>query len=112
MGEYTFNVTSDKWDSEVLQYDGIVLVDFWAAWCGPCRIVGPVVDEIATEYKDNSKVKVVKVNTDDNADLASKYKIMGIPTLMFIKNGTIADTMVGAVPKSNIVDKLEALLRS
>lgn len=108
MGEHTLNVTGKEWDTEVLQYEGLVLVDFWAAWCGPCKIVGPVIDDIAQEY--SGKVKVVKVNTDENPDLASRYKIMGIPTLMFIKNGSIADTMVGAVPKGQIQSKLTQLL--
>lgn len=108
MGEHTLNVTGKEWEAEVLQYEGLVLVDFWAAWCGPCKIVGPVIDDIAQEY--SGKVKVVKVNTDENPDLASRYKIMGIPTLMFIKNGSIADTMVGAVPKGQIQSKLTQLL--
>ena len=110
MGDLTFNVNENTWDSEVLQYDGIVLVDFWAAWCGPCKIVGPVVDEIAKDYE--GKVKVAKVNTDENSNLASRYKIMGIPTLMFIKNGSIADTMVGAVPKGQIQSKLDQLIKT
>ena len=109
MGEYTLNVTGAAWETEVLKYEGLVLVDFWAAWCGPCKIVGPVIDEIAEEY--NGKVKVAKVNTDENPDLASRYKIMGIPTLMFIKNGSIVDTMVGAVPKGQILSKLTQLLK-
>jgi thioredoxin 1 len=109
MGEYTLNITGASWETEVLQYEGLVLVDFWAAWCGPCKLVGPVVDEIAKDY--SGKVKVAKVNTDENPDLASRYKIMGIPTLMFIKNGSIADTMVGAVPKGQIQSKLDQLLK-
>jgi len=109
MGEYTLDVTSNIWESEVLQYKGLVLADFWAAWCGPCKIVSPVIDELAKEYKE--KLRVVKVNTDENPDLASKYKIMGIPTLMFIKKGTIVDQLVGAVPKGQIKDKIDSLLK-
>ncbi|RMD52379.1 MAG: thioredoxin [Nitrospirae bacterium] len=109
MGEYTLDVTSSTWDKEVLNHKGLVLVDFWAAWCGPCKIIGPVIEELAKEYDE--KVKVVKVNTDENPDLASRYKIMGIPTLMFIKDGNIVDTMVGAVPKNQIKSKLDSLLK-
>jgi thioredoxin 1 len=109
MGEHTLDVTSATWDSEVLQYKGLVLADFWAAWCGPCKIVGPVIEELAKEYV--GKVKVVKVNTDENPDLASQYKIMGIPTLTFIKNGSIEHTLVGAVPKPQIKSQLDALLK-
>lgn len=109
MGEYTLDVTSNTWESEVLQYNGLVLADFWAAWCGPCKIVSPVIDELAKEYKE--KLRVVKVNTDENPDLASKYKIMGIPTLMFIKNGTTVDQLVGAVPKGQIKDKIDTFLK-
>ena len=108
MGEHTLDVTGNTWESEVLHYQGLVLADFWAAWCGPCKIVGPVIEELARDY--NEKVKFVKVNTDENPDLASMYKIMGIPTLMFIKNGNIVDTMVGAVPKGQIKSKLDSLL--
>ena len=109
MGEYTLDVTSNTWESEVLQYNGLVLADFWAAWCGPCKIVSPVIDELAKEYKE--KLRVVKVNTDENPDLASKYKIMGIPTLMFIKNGATVDQLVGAVPKGQIKDKIDTFLK-
>lgn len=109
MGDYTLDVTGSTWETEVLQYKGLVLADFWAAWCGPCKIVGPVIDEIAKEY--NEKVKVVKVNTDENPDLASRYKIMGIPTLMFVKDGNIVDTMVGAVPKGQIKSKVDSFLK-
>lgn len=109
MGEYTLDVTSNTWESEVLQYDGLVLADFWAAWCGPCKIVSPVIDELAKEYKE--KLRVVKVNTDENPDLASKYKIMGIPTLMFVKNGAIVDQLVGAVPKGQIKDKIDSYIK-
>jgi len=108
MGEKTLKATSSTWDKEVLQADGLVLVDFWAVWCGPCQMVAPVVEEIAGEYE--GKLKVVKLNTDENPDVASKYRIMGIPTLMFFKNGAAVDQVVGAVPKSQLKSKIDALL--
>jgi thioredoxin 1 len=101
-------VTSATWDQEVLKSSTLVLVDFWAVWCGPCRMVAPIVDEISKEYA--GKVKVLKLNTDENPDIAGKYKIMGIPTLMFFKNGERIDQVVGAVPKAQLKSKVDALL--
>ena len=101
-------VTSATWDQEVLKAPGLVLVDFWAVWCGPCRMVAPIVDEISKEY--TGKLKVLKLNTDENPDVAGKYRIMGIPTLMFFKNGQTVDQVVGAVPKSQLKTKVDALL--
>ena len=86
-------VESSSWDKEVLQADKLVLVDFWAAWCGPCQMVAPVVEELATEY--SGKVKVMKLNTDENPEIAGKYRIMGIPTLMFFKNGKMEEEVGG-----------------
>ncbi|MFA5073793.1 MAG: thioredoxin [Nitrospirota bacterium] len=101
-------VTSATWEQEVLKATELVLVDFWAVWCGPCRMVAPIVDEISKEYE--GKLKVRKLNTDENPDIAGKYKIMGIPTLMFFKNGQIVDQVVGAVPKTQIKAKVDVLL--
>jgi thioredoxin 1 len=101
-------VTSATWDQEVLKSTTLVLVDFWAVWCGPCRMVAPIVDEISKEYA--GKLKVLKLNTDENPDIAGKYKIMGIPTLMFFKNGERIDQVVGAVPKAQLKSKVDALL--
>lgn len=101
-------VTSATWDQEVLKAPGLVLVDFWAVWCGPCRMVAPIVDEIAKEYAD--KLKVLKLNTDENPDVAGRYRIMGIPTLMFFRNGQTVDQIVGAVPKSQLKSKIDSLL--
>ncbi len=84
------------------------LVDFWAEWCGPCRAVSPIVEEIAKTYA--GKLKVLKVNVDENQELASRYGIMSIPTLLFIKGGEEKDKIVGAVPKSKIEDKVKTLL--
>ena len=89
----------------VLDSDVPVLVDFWAPWCGPCRMVAPVVEEIAQQYE--GKVKVVKVNTDENAQIAGQYGIRSIPTLMVFKDGQKQDTVVGAVPKTTLSNTLE-----
>jgi thioredoxin 1 len=101
-------VTSATWDQEVLKAPILVLVDFWAVWCGPCRMVAPIVDEIAKDY--DGKLKVVKLNTDENPDIAGKYQIRGIPTLMFFKGGQTVDQVVGAVPKAQLKTKVDALL--
>ncbi|MBI4653632.1 MAG: thioredoxin [Nitrospirae bacterium] len=102
------NVTLDSWDEEVLQSTGIVMADFWATWCGPCKMMSPVVEELAKEYE--GKAKFVKVNTDENPELASRYKITGIPTLIFFKGGKMVDQVVGAVPKGHLKTKLDSLL--
>ena len=101
-------VTSATWDQEVLKSTTLVLVDFWAVWCGPCRMVAPIVDEISKEYA--GKLKVLKLNTDEKPDVAGRYKIMGIPTLMFFKNGERVDQVVGAVPKAQLKTKVDSLL--
>jgi thioredoxin 1 len=108
MAEGIVELTIANWDNEVLHANGLVMVDFWAVWCGPCRMVAPTVEEIAKEYA--GKIKVGKLNTDENPDIASKYKIMGIPTIMFFKNGQKIDHVVGAVPKSQLKDKINALI--
>lgn len=102
------SVTDATFKDEVLDSEVPVLVDFWAPWCGPCRMVAPVVEEIATEY--DGKVKVVKVNTDENSAVASQYGIRSIPTLMIFKGGQKVDLLVGAVPKTKIEATLEQFL--
>lgn len=101
-------VTDSSFKQEVLESFQPVLVDFWAPWCGPCRMVAPVVDEIAQEYEE--KVKVVKINTDENPTIATEYGIRSIPTLMIFKKGKRVDTVIGAVPKSTLASTLEKYL--
>jgi len=108
MAEGIIDVTTSTWDKEVLQAQGVVMVDFWAVWCGPCRMIAPTVEELAKEYA--GKIKVAKLNTDENPDIASKYKIMGIPTVMFFKNGERVDQIVGAVPKTQLKSKIDSFL--
>jgi thioredoxin 1 len=101
-------VTDASFKQDVLESDIPVLVDFWAPWCGPCRMVAPVVDEIAQQY--DGKVKVVKLNTDENPQVASQYGIRSIPTLMIFKGGQRVDMVVGAVPKTTLANTLEKYL--
>ncbi len=110
MAEGILEVTTASWEKEVLNDSGLVLIDFWAVWCGPCRMIAPTVEELAKEYA--GKVKVVKLNTDENPEIASRYKIMGIPTLMFFKGGQKVDQIVGAVPKPQLKAKLESLINA
>jgi thioredoxin 1 len=99
------HVTDANFEEEILKSSTPALVDFWAAWCGPCRTVGPVVEELAGEY--DNKVKIAKLNVDDNKQTPSKYGVRGIPTLMLFKNGQVVDQIVGAVPKSKIKELLD-----
>ncbi|MFH0933155.1 MAG: thioredoxin [Nitrospirota bacterium] len=108
MAEGILDVTSSTWDSEVIKAQGLIMIDFWAAWCAPCRMVSPTVEELAKEY--TGKMKFMKLNTDENPDIASKYNIMGIPTLMFFKDGRSLDSIVGAVPKQQLKSKIDSLL--
>ncbi len=100
MSQHIHHVTDASFDAEVLQSATPVLVDYWAEWCGPCKMIAPVLDEVANEYGD--KLKVVKLNIDENQSTPPKYGIRGIPTLMLFKNGNIEATKVGALSKSQL----------
>lgn len=102
------HVTTAEFETEVLQSDVPVVVDFWAIWCGPCKAIAPHVEAIASEYE--GRAKAVKVNVDEEPELALRYGIQSIPTLLFFKDGKVQDMIVGVVPKQTIVQKLEALL--
>lgn len=102
-------VTSSNFEQEVTQSSVPVMLDFWAVWCGPCKMIAPHVDALAGEYE--GRVKVGKVNVDEEPDIAQKYGIMSIPTLLFFKNGKLEDSILGAVPKNAIANKLEEVIK-
>lgn len=106
----TSKTTDDNFQADVLQSSGPVLVDFWAEWCGPCKQIAPALEDIATEMGE--KVRVVKVNIDENPMTPSQYGVRGIPTLMLFKNGKVASTRVGALPKGKIVEWLEETIEA
>ena len=101
-------VTDDTFEQEVLKASGPVLVDFWAVWCGPCKAIAPVVEELAAEYE--GKLKVMKLDVDDNPRVPTTYGVQSIPTLLLFKDGRPAERVVGAVPKKVIVDKIAGVM--
>jgi thioredoxin 1 len=105
-----FNFTDKDFKTQVLENSGVVMVDFWAPWCGPCRAVSPVIDEVAEEYK--GKIKVGKVNVDDNTEVPGQYGIMSLPSIVFFKDGKPVKTMVGVQGKENYKQEIESLLAS
>jgi thioredoxin 1 len=102
------DVTDANFDKEVIQSNSLVLVDFWAEWCGPCRMVAPIVKEIEQDFE--GRVVVAKLDVDNNPEVSNKFGIRNIPTILFFKNGEIVDKQVGAVPKNVLVAKVEAIL--
>jgi thioredoxin 1 len=108
MSENVLKFTDQNFDSDVSQSNIPVLIDFWATWCGPCKAIAPVIDEIAGEY--NGKVKVGKVDVDQNQDTAMKYGVRSIPTLLIMKDGKVVNQIVGAVPKENITTMLDEII--
>ena len=101
-------ITDDNFETEVLKSENPVLIDFWAAWCGPCRIIAPIVEELASEY--SGKAKIGKLDVDDNQQTAIKYGVRSIPTLLIFKDGQLKETIIGAVPKGQIVQKLNSVV--
>ena len=101
-------ITDNNFETEVLKSKSPVLIDFWAVWCGPCKIIAPVVEEIANEYE--GKLKVGKLDVDNNPQTSVKYGIRSIPTLLLFKDGVVVDTIIGAIPKSQIVQRLQNVL--
>ena len=101
-------ITDDNFQDEVLNSDLPVLIDFWAVWCGPCKMVAPIVEELATDYE--GKAKVGKLDVDSNQQTSIKYGVRSIPTLLIFKGGEVVETIIGAVPKAKIVEKLESFV--
>lgn len=108
MSDVVYEFTDQNFETDVLQADVPVLIDFWATWCGPCKAIAPVIEEIAAEYEN--KVKVGKVDVDQNQNTAMKFGVRSIPTLLLINNGKVANQIVGAVPKENITKVLDEAL--
>ena len=103
-----YKFTDDNFSTDALESSIPVVVDFYADWCGPCKMMAPVIDELAGDYE--GKVRIGKVNTDENRGTASKYNVMSIPTILFIKNGEVVDQVVGAVPKTVLEQKINSML--
>ncbi len=101
-------LTTDNFDNEVVKSDKPVLIDFWAVWCGPCKIIAPVVEELAQEY--DGKIKVGKLNVDENPQIAIRFGVRSIPTLLIFNNGELKHTIIGTLPKAHIVQKLNTVL--
>ncbi len=101
-------ISDDAFENEVIKSDKLTIVDFWAEWCAPCRMIAPILEELANEYGD--KIKITKLNVDENPKTPGTYGINSIPTLYFYKNGEIVDKVVGALPKAHFEDKIKAYL--
>lgn len=108
MSDLIIHATDDSFEAEVIQATGPVLVDYWAPWCGPCKMIAPLLDDVAAEYA--GKVKIVKINIDDNEQTPAKYGVRGIPTLMIFKGGDVAATKVGALAKGQLVSFIDSNL--
>ena len=100
------NATDQNFKSEIIDSDKVALVDFWAAWCGPCQMLGPVIEQLAADYE--GKAVIAKLNVDENPNTAAEYGIRSIPTMLVFKNGEVVDQMVGALPKNMIAEKIDA----
>ncbi len=102
---YSLAVTDEDFAREVEQYEGVTMVDFWAEWCGPCHMIAPIVEEIVEEY--DGRIKVAKLDVDANPNTTARFDVRSIPSVLFFKNGQLVDTVVGAVPKAHLVEKIE-----
>ncbi len=102
---YSLAVTDEDFAREVEQYEGVTMVDFWAEWCGPCHMIAPIVEEIVEEY--DGRIKVAKLDVDANPNTTERFDVRSIPSILFFKNGQLVDTVVGAVPKAHLVEKIE-----
>src|SRR5438132_11891203 len=107
MADAAVHLTEKNFDETLAQHDGLVMVDFWAEWCGPCRAIAPLLEDLARESA--GKVTLAKVNVDENPGLAARYGIRSIPTILFVKGGKVADQVIGAVPRAKLQAKLDAL---
>ena len=105
MAAHTQAVTDDTFEAEIEQHQGLAVVDFWATWCGPCKMIAPVLEQLATEYE--GKVKVAKLDVDTNIRTATRFNVRSIPMLLFFKDGKVVDQIVGAVPRTHIETKLQ-----
>ena len=103
-----YKFTDSNFEQDALQVSVPVVVDFYADWCGPCKMMAPVIDELATDYE--GKVRIGKINTDENRSIATKYNIMSIPTMILLKDGKVVDTVVGALPKTALQEKINRML--
>jgi len=108
VGGQAVKVEESSWDIEVMKAPGLVMVDFWAVWCGPCQMVAPIVEELATEYA--GKLRVMKLNTDENPEIAGRYQVMSIPTILFFRNGQVVEKLIGARPKRQFKEVIDSLL--
>lgn len=108
MAGQAIKVDSAGWEAQVMKATELVMVDFWAVWCGPCQMVAPIVDELATEYA--GKVRVMKLNTDENPEIAGRYQVMSIPTILFFKNGQVVEKLIGARPKRAFKEVIDSFL--
>lgn len=108
MGGDALKVDQGSWDADVMQASELVMVDFWAVWCGPCQMVAPIVEELASEY--TGKLRVRKLNTDENPEIAGRYQVMSIPTILFFKNGQVVEKLVGMRPKRQFKEIIDSLL--
>lgn len=104
-------VTDQDFKSEILDFDGVAIVDFWAEWCTPCRVQGPIIDKLAEKYAKEGKVRIAKLDVDNNPKTQQQYHVMSIPTLIFYKNGEVAETFVGLRSEDDIDGKLQELLK-